>query len=69
MKTEAALIQDAVSVFAKAFGENSRFIENFQMSGTTCERYTFDGYDPGSSGQDLLDKVDSVSQAIWDDQH
>lgn len=58
LQTEAALIQDAVTVFAKAFGDNATFIDQFYMNPTTC--YTYFDNQGSSSGKDVLNKVDEV---------
>lgn len=61
MQSEAALIQDAVSVFAKAFDEDSDFIENFQTSDKSCDKYKYSSYNSSTSGKDLLNRIDGVS--------
>lgn len=56
-QTEAALLQDAVAVFFKAFGDNATFIEEFNMKPTSCY---FANEEKSSSGRDILTKIDEV---------
>lgn len=58
-QTEAALLQDAVMVFFKAFGDNATFIEQFNMKPTSCYSY-FNNEEKSSSGRDILTKIDEV---------
>ena len=60
-QTEAALIRDAVTVFAKAFIDNMTFIEQFNMSPKSCyDRVSDENEEPSSSGRDLLNIIDQV---------
>lgn len=64
-QTEAAFMQDAVKVFAKAFGTDVDFINGFQMVPTSCMDYKLNtGYEPSSSGRDILEKVDAVNKFL-----
>lgn len=73
-QTEAALLQDAVTVFSKVFTDNETFVDQFNMNPTTCDdisrpadRYNPDeneDYRPSfgpSSGRDVLNKIDEVN--------
>lgn len=60
-QAEEAFIHDAVTVFAKSFGEDVNFINDFQIVPTSCENYKVSGYEPSSSGKDILNKVDAVN--------
>lgn len=64
-QAEAAFIYDAVTVFAKAFGEDVNFINDFRIVPTTCQGYKISGYEPSSSGKDILEKVDAVNRNIF----
>lgn len=55
------MIQDAVSIFAKAFGDNVTFIEQFRMAPAECYN-TYEVEEPSASGRDVLDKLDQVEQ-------
>lgn len=61
-QTETALIQDAVAVFANAFGDDSNLINDFQIVPTTCEDYKISGFEPSSSGKSILEKIDAVNR-------
>lgn len=54
-------MQDAVSVFAKAFGENVTFINQYQINPSSCYS-VYQNDEPSSSGRDLLAKIDEVNQ-------
>lgn len=58
-QAEQALLQDGILVFAKAFGDNVTFIDQFQMNKISCDK-TYQYQDPSQSGRDILDKVDQV---------
>lgn len=55
-------MQDAVTVFAKSFGEDEDFINGFQIVPTSCKESKFTGYEPSSSGRAILEKVDAVNK-------
>lgn len=57
-------MQDAVTVFAKAFGDNVTFIDQFNMNPTSCYNY-FDSEESTSSGKDILAKVDEVISIVF----
>ncbi|XP_031634006.1 glutamate receptor ionotropic, kainate 2-like [Contarinia nasturtii] len=58
MTTETALMQDAVTVFSEAFGDNRTFIEQFNMSPTSCYATYDENQSDNDSGRDILNKVD-----------
>ncbi|XP_031639839.1 glutamate receptor ionotropic, kainate 2-like, partial [Contarinia nasturtii] len=58
MTTETALMQDAVTVFSEAFGDNRTFIEQFNMSPTSCYATYDENQFDNDSGRDILNKVD-----------
>lgn len=60
MQTEEALIQDAVAVFSKAFGDNATFVQMFQMNPASCNNPRRDDQDTTSSGKDVIAKINEV---------
>lgn len=51
-------MQDALTAFVKAFGDDADFIQTFRMNRTTCYKNAY--FKPTSSGRDILERFDTV---------
>lgn len=58
-QTEAALINDAIKVFSKAFEVNETFIGGFKMNPSSCYDINSNP-DTSSTGKDILRHIDMV---------